>query len=308
MGSCALCPFCCSGCVGAQVKSYLDLTKTGIVVFVLLSAMAGYFLSFPSGGVFLLSHLGLFLLGLYMVSAGSFALNQAQEWARDAVMERTKARPIPAGKMKPWQAWGLGVLLVAAGSLLLYWIEPLSAYLGLLTVLLYNGFYTLFWKRKWTFGAVPGAIPGAMPAVIGFSVHSVDLLAPECVYLFLIMFLWQMPHFWCLAIRYRDDYRLGGFPVLASVLGTDKTLFHIGLYVLVYIGVALVSPWFVKTHVLYLFLVVPFALKVLWEFYLYYRQEAKGSWIRFFLLVNFSLLAFMGAPVFDRLLVSLFGG
>ncbi|MCB0366061.1 MAG: protoheme IX farnesyltransferase [Bdellovibrionaceae bacterium] len=290
------------------MKSYLDLTKTGIVVFVLLSGLAGYFLSFPSGSVFSGIHLLVFMVGLYLISAGSFALNQAQEWERDSVMDRTKGRPIPAGKLKSWQAWTIGICFVGIGTGLLYSIEPLSAFLGLLTVLLYNGFYTLFWKRRWAFGAVPGAIPGAMPAVIGYSVHSVDLLEPGCIYLFLIMFLWQMPHFWCLAIRYREDYERGGFPVLASVLGTDKTLFHIGLYVLVYIGVALVSPWFIKTHILYLLLVVPFAFKVLWEFYLYYRQEAKGSWIRFFLWVNFSLLAFMGAPVFDRLLVSLVGG
>ncbi|MCC7403337.1 MAG: protoheme IX farnesyltransferase [Bdellovibrionales bacterium] len=286
------------------MRSYLDLTKTGIVVFVLLSAAAGYFIARPSGNPLEWSHFALFILGLYMVSAGSFALNQAQEWQRDAVMERTKKRPLPRGVMKSWQAWALGFSYVGVGSLLLYVIEPLAAALGLLTVLLYNVFYTLFWKRKWAFGAVPGAIPGAMPAVIGYSVFSVDLLAPECLYLFLIMFLWQMPHFWCLAIRYKDDYERGGFPVLAAVLGVDKTLFHIGLYVFVYVGVALLSPWFLKTHVLYLFLVVPFALKVLWEFFLYYQQEAKGSWLRFFLWVNFSLLAFIGAPVFDRMIAA----
>ena len=287
------------------MRSYLDLTKTGIVVFVLLSAMAGYALSFPAESSFQVFHFLGFLFGLYLVSAGSFALNQAQEWKRDAVMDRTKERPIPAGKLLAWQAWVIGGAFVVVGSILLFFIEPLSSYLALATVVLYNGFYTLYWKRQWAFGAVPGAIPGAMPAVIGYAVHSPQLLSSECVYLFLIMFLWQMPHFWCLAIRYKEDYRKGGFPVLSAVLGVDKTLFHIGLYVFVYAGVALVSPWFLETHVLYILLVVPFALKVIWEFFKYYQQEAKGSWIRFFLWVNFSLLVFIGVPVFDRFFLSM---
>ena len=104
-----------------------------------------------------------------------------------------------------------------------------SMALGLFTVALYNGLYTLYWKKKWAFGAVPGAIPGAMPVVIGYSANHANVFTPECLYLFLIMFLWQMPHFWSLAIRYKDDYKKGGFPVLPAVIGVPKTLFHIGL-------------------------------------------------------------------------------
>ena len=287
------------------MRSYLALTKLSVVVFVLLSAMSGYTLSFPSDSDFQMFHFFGFLFGLYLVSSGSFTLNQAQEWRQDAVMERTKARPIPSGKFQPWQAWFVGSIFIAVGSILLYFIEPLSAYLSLATVFMYNGLYTLFWKRHWAFGAIPGAIPGAMPAVIGYSAHTSDLLTSECVYLFLIMFLWQMPHFWCLAIRYKEDYRKGGFPVLSTVLGVDKTLFHIGLYIFAYTGVALASPWFLETHIFYILLVIPFALKVIWEFFKYYQQEAKGNWIRFFLWVNFSLLVFMGVPVFDRFFVSI---
>jgi len=290
------------------MKSYLELTKTNIVIFVLLSAMSGYALSFPLSSNFQLLHFLGFLFGLYLVSTGSFALNQTQEWKQDAVMDRTKNRPIPSGKLQPWQAWLIGSGFITIGSILLYFIEPLSAYLGLVTVFMYNCLYTLFWKRYWTFGAVPGAIPGAMPAVIGYSVHTSNLLTSECVYLFLIMFLWQMPHFWCLAIRYKEDYRKGGFPVLSTKLGLNKTLFYIGLYVFVYAGVALVSPWFLKTHVLYVFLVIPCALKVIWEFFKYYHQETKGGWVRFFLWVNFSLLIFISVPVLDRLFMSIVTG
>ncbi|MCB0361729.1 MAG: protoheme IX farnesyltransferase [Bdellovibrionales bacterium] len=282
------------------MKSYWDLTKTGIVVFVIISALAGYFIALPMGMPVDPLQLGQFILGIYLLSAGSFALNQAQEWRRDSVMERTKDRPIPLGKMMPWQAWTLGLLFVFSGLTIIYLLSPLAAKLGLCTVFLYNGLYTLFWKRRWAFGAVPGALPGAMPAVIGYSVNSSDVLVPTCIYMFLILFLWQMPHFWCLAIRYKDDYRAGGFPVLSSAFGVEATLYHIGLYVFAYVGVALVSPWFLKTHMLYVLLVLPISLKVLWEFFRYHRQEGKEGWLRFFLWVNFSMLIFIWAPVADR--------
>ncbi len=282
------------------MKAYFDLTKIGIVFFILISASSGYFLSLQEGSAFYWLHFIQFLLGLYFVSSGSFILNQVQEWKRDSLMPRTHQRPIPLGKVEPWQASFLGVLFVAFGASLLNLQSPLSGLLSLLTVILYNGFYTLIWKRHWVFGAVPGAIPGAMPAVIGYAMHSDRIWDPACIYLFLIMFLWQMPHFWCLAIRYKNDYLAGGFPVLAVARGVETTLFHMGLYVFVYVGVALVSPWFLKTHILYILIVVPVALKVLWEFFVYYSQNEQKGWIKFFLWVNFSLIVFMGVPVADH--------
>ena len=112
----------------------------------------------------------------------------------------------------PWQAYTLGVCFCIAGLCLLYLIGPYPSGLALLTTVLYNVVYTLWWKRRMAFGAVPGAIPGAMPVVIGYSVNTTHIFDPACVYLFLVMFLWQMPHFWALAIRYREDYSSGGVP------------------------------------------------------------------------------------------------
>ena len=239
-------------------------------------------------------------MGLYLISSGSFALNQAQEWRIDSQMPRTKTRPIPSGQFSLLQVYLISFLFIVMGSLALALLHPLTAVLGLATIFLYNITYTLYWKKKWAFGAVPGAIPGAMPVVIGYSVNNQNLLNTECVYLFLIMFLWQMPHFWCLAIRYKDEYQLANIPVLPSVIGVPKTLYHMGLYVFVYVGLALASPWFVPAHVLYLILVIPFALKVVWEFLKYYRSADQKRWLPFFLWVNFSMLVFIIAPVVDK--------
>ncbi|MBC87197.1 MAG: protoheme IX farnesyltransferase [Bdellovibrionaceae bacterium] len=288
-----------------MLKAYFNLTKSGIVIFTLLTGMAGFAGSYTPSESYDWVKLALFLIGLYLISSGSFALNQAQEWRLDSKMERTKERPIPAGVFSTTQAYLIALLFIVMGSFLLALINPTTALLGLITIILYNGFYTLYWKKKWAFGAVPGAIPGAMPVVIGYSVNTPFLLTPDCGYLFLIMFLWQMPHFWCLAIRYKDDYGGVSIPVLPAVIGVPKTLYHMGLYTFVYVALALSSPWFVTAHAMYFVLVIPFALKVIWEFLKYYQSDDQKRWLPFFLWTNFSMLAFIIAPVVDKWLYRL---
>lgn len=282
------------------LSAYLELTKTGIVVFSIVSALAGYAVSFQVGST--LDPLGPILLtvGLYLVAAGAFALNQAQEWRLDAKMPRTQSRPIPKGIFSAGQAYMLGFLLCIFGLLTLALVGEAPMLLALLTVVLYNGVYTMLWKKRWIFGAVPGAIPGAMPVVIGFSANDPNIFKPECIYLFLIMFLWQMPHFWALAIRFRDDYKKGGFPVLPVSLGVERSLYHIGLYVFAYVGVALASPWFLQSHILYLLLAVPISFKLMWAFSVYYRSGGGRGWLPFFLWTNFSLLIYLAVPVMDK--------
>lgn len=278
----------------------MKLTKFGIVLFALVSALAGYAMSFREFQEFDISYPLLLLMGLYFLCSGSFALNQAIEWRLDCLMPRTQSRPIPLGLIAPWQAWLIGFLLLFFGLSVLLVVKPLTAWLALATVIMYNGFYTLYFKRKMAFGAVPGAIPGAMPVVIGYSVNSSNIFSPECLYLFLVMFLWQMPHFWVLAIRFKEDYAKAGFPVLPAVLGNKKTLYHIGLYMFVYAGLALVSPWFLQANVLYLLIVLPLCIKLFYEFFRYFKSHNETQWLPFFLWVNISLLVFIGAPVFDR--------
>jgi len=283
-----------------MLQAYLVLTKSGIIVFAIISALAGYGVSLdPFASFDALTPLFL-IFGLYFVSGGSFALNQAQEWKIDEKMDRTKNRPIPQKIFAPWQAWILGLVWCFIGLLFLFALGPWPAGLAALTIFLYNGVYTLFWKRRWAFAAVPGAIPGAMPVVIGYSVNDSNVWSTESLYLFMVMFLWQMPHFWSLAIRYTKDYQQGGIPVLPSRLGVERTLYHMGLYLITYVGVALSAPWFLHVNLLYLLLVLPISLKLIWEFFRYFQAGAQTSWIRFFLWINLSLLVYLLVPVADR--------
>lgn len=280
---------------------FRDLFKFGIVIFVVLTAVLGYALGFPVEANFSWAHLMLFILGLAAVSCGSFALNQTQEWRLDQKMPRTQGRPIPSGQISVGKAAAMGVVLTILGFVILFFrVSQEAALLAALTVLLYNGLYTIVWKMRTAFAAVPGAIPGAMPGLIGYAAVNNQLSSAPAVYLFLLMFLWQMPHFWSLAIRYKEDYRRGGVPVLPVVYGTAGTLYHSALYMMTYAGLVLLSPFFVEARLFYLVFVWPLTLKVLWEFVRFYRTGGEKGWGRFFLWINVSLLIFLLAPVLDK--------
>lgn len=266
----------------------------------MISGVIGYAVGYPIGESINLAEPITLVIGLYLLSSGSFAINQAQEWRADSNMARTAKRPLPSGSFAISQAYLIGAVLVIGGLFALLLLQPMSALLGLLTIILYNGLYTLYWKKKWAFGAVPGAIPGAMPVVIGYSVCYPQFLRMDLFYLFLVTFLWQMPHFWALAVRYKDDYTNGGFPVLPTQVGSERTLYHIGLYTFAYVGVALAAPLFVNAHVAYLVIIVPLALKVIFEFFKYFHSPEQKRWLPFFLWVNLSMLAFISVPVFDK--------
>lgn len=283
-----------------MLKTYADLTKFGIVVFSVLTGLAGYATGYQVEQVFQWEIFLKTLAGIYFLSSGSLALNQVQEWKLDQQMPRTANRPIASGKIKPAAAGILAVSFIVLGLDFLFAVQPIAGWVGLVCVLLYNFAYTLFWKRKWVFAAVPGAIPGALPVTIGYAAANPDIFNSESVYLFLIMFLWQMPHFWVLAIRYKDDYQKGGIPTLPVALGMHRTLFQIGLYTFVYVGVALAAPMFVHASWIFILLTFPISFKVLLEFWRYYKTEGRERWLTFFMWLNVSMLVFLVIPVIDK--------
>lgn len=282
------------------MKAYLELTKFGIVTFVIFTASGGYLIGHPFSEPFSPLHLTMTLLGLYFLSSGSFALNQYQERHIDIKMARTQKRPLPSGRLTPKQALVFALIYLAIGFALCFYVSLKVGLLGAATVVLYNFFYTLFWKRRSPFGAIPGAIPGAMPFAIGYTAASGIVFDLVNIYFFLIMFFWQMPHFWALALRYQEDYRAGGIPVLPAERGQRVTEYYVGIYTFAYLALALSAPFVLHVSWAYLLVAMPFAFKVLWELFGFLKDPLGKSWLSFFLWTTFSVLVFILVPAIDR--------
>ncbi len=283
-------------------RTYLELSKSGIVTLVLISVLGGYLIGQPMELPFSPPRMLWTLLGVLFLASGSSALNQFQEQAEDASMPRTSGRPLPSGRMKPHQVLAFVAISLGLGLIILDWLDGKLLALGAAAVVFYNGFYTMWWKRRWAYAAIPGAIPGAIPILMGYTAASGNVWTPGGIYLFAILFFWQMPHFWVLALRYQKDYALGNFPTLPVALGEDVTVLQIVLWCLAYIGLALVGPLFLPIRIIYLAITIPMCVWLLWKLRIFVHAEAKTSgkaWLGFFLWVNFSLIIFIAAAALD---------
>ncbi len=279
---------------------YFQLTKFGIVSFVLFTTTGGFLIGCPFQIEFPFKKLIFTLLGIYLLSSGSFALNQYQEKDIDKKMKRTGNRPIPSGRLKPLKALVFSLVFIIFGLIVSFFVSWKVAGLGITTLVLYNIFYTLIWKKKSPFAAIPGAIPGAMPFVIGYTAASGIVFDLTNIYFFLVMFFWQMPHFWALAIRYQEDYKEANIPVLPLKKGLKVTKYYMGLYTLAYLALVLSAPLVVPVGWAYLIIAIPFAFKILWELFVFLENPVGKPWIVFFLWTTFSILVFVMVPAIDR--------
>ena len=192
-------------------EAYYELTKPSITFMILISTALGYFIG--GNGISNYQHFILTLLGSCMISSGAGALNHFAESESDKVMYRTSLRPIPAGIISSKNAMIFGVALILIGSALLYsFINPLTCVLALITALMYLFVYTPLKKLTWLNTSI-GAIPGSLPPIGGW-VASTGSLDPEAWILFAILFLWQHPHFYAIALMFKDDYKKAGLKML----------------------------------------------------------------------------------------------
>src|SRR4051794_26114559 len=197
-----------------RVAAYAELTKPRITFLIVLTSAAGFALA--SRGA--LDYVALFraLLGIALLSSGIATLNQYAERDLDGLMRRTASRPLPSGKLAPWEALAFGAgLTVVAEIYLLVFVNPLSALLGLTVIAGYLFAYTPL-KTRSSLSTVVGAFPGAVPPLIGWTAAT-GSLSIEAWVLFAILFLWQFPHFLAIAWMYREDYSRAGILMLPVV-------------------------------------------------------------------------------------------
>jgi protoheme IX farnesyltransferase len=199
----------------ATIGDYAELTKPRITTMVMFTALVGFVLASPPGSV-RVAGLVSALVGVGLVAAGASALNMLLERHTDARMLRTRQRPLPAGRLRPVEAAGFGVLLTGAGlAHLTLFSGPLSAWVAFATWASYVFLYTPL-KTRTSLATIVGAVPGALPPVIGWAAAR-GTLDPGAWVLFAILFLWQIPHFLAIAWLYREDYARGGLPMLPVV-------------------------------------------------------------------------------------------
>jgi protoheme IX farnesyltransferase len=194
------------------LADFSELVKARLTLLVLLTTAVGYYL----GAVGPINPMALFnaVFGTALAAAGAAALNQWWERRLDALMHRTRSRPIPAGRILPRDALILGCLLSVAGIVYLGLLcNAISAMLAAATIIIYVLAYTPL-KRVSTFNTLIGAVPGALPPVVGWAAATghVEVGAWS---LFAILFFWQMPHFFAIAWMYREDYARAGFEMIS---------------------------------------------------------------------------------------------
>jgi protoheme IX farnesyltransferase len=218
-----------------RAADYLALTKPRLNFLVVATSAAGYYLGAPGGaGAMDLLAMASAVAGTALVAGGAAVLNQVYERDTDALMRRTRTRPLPDGRVAFAEATLFGLALSAAGLALLATRANLTAaLLALATLVVYLIVYTPM-KRWSPLATLVGAVPGALPPLIGWTA-SHGGISPGGASLFAIVFLWQIPHFMAIAWLYRDDYSKAGFPMLPVVepdgrrTGRQAVLYSIAL-------------------------------------------------------------------------------
>jgi len=289
--------------VSARVGAYTELSKFGIVLLVLVSAAAGFMLRARLGAEFPWGQGLLLLLGVMLLSCGASALNQVQERGRDALMTRTGGRPLPSGRLSYAEGLAFSVTGIVSGAAVLWLGAGTTAgVLGLVAAAFYNGVYTPWLKPTSPFAAVPGAIPGAIPPVIGWVAGGGYVTDMGALILFGILFLWQMPHFWALALRYRADYAAGGFPMVSETVGVEGTARLILLYAFGLTAWSLAAPSFGVGGPVALAAAAALGGRLIWLATKFARQpEDQRGWLSLFLFSNVYLLLLLTVMVAERL-------
>ncbi len=223
----------------AKLRDYYRLTKPEVNLLILMTTSAAYYLGLH--GRFRPAGLFNTLAGTLLVASGTATLNQWMERVWDGRMRRTADRPIPSGRIRPGAALLFGILLSLAGGLYLaLWVNRLSSLLAIATLASYLLIYTPL-KRHTPLCTLLGAFPGAMPVLIGWA-GSAAALDRQAFFLFMVLILWQFPHFLAIALMYREDYERAGYRMLPQFDRDSRfTRVEIVAFAVVLVGITAVT-------------------------------------------------------------------
>ncbi|MBU2995204.1 heme o synthase [Cellulophaga baltica] len=253
---------------------FKEITKARLSISVVFSAIAGYLLGAPEIQLYPIL---LLAFGGYCMVGASNTYNQIIEKDLDALMNRTKNRPIPAGRVSVNRALVIAVLLTILGMVSLYFLNPKTAMFGAISIFLYTSAYTPL-KTITPLSVFVGAIPGAIPFMLGW-VAATNEFGIEPGTLFMIQFFWQFPHFWALGWMLDDDYKRGGFKMLPTGKKDRSTALQIIMYTVWMILISII-PAFGITGSLQLSIpaaVIVFVMGLIMLLYAFKLYEKKDN-------------------------------
>ncbi|EMT50079.1 MULTISPECIES: heme o synthase [Brevibacillus] len=220
-------------------KILAQTVKTGIIKSNLIPMFAGLTLALYTYKISpfeKLPEIILAFVGSSLVMGAAGAFNNLYDRDIDSVMERTKNRPTVTGEIEPKTVLWLGIVMTILGLAALAWTTPLAALLGFLGLFFYVVPYTMWTKRRTIYNTEVGSISGAAPPLIGWAAIHPDITHPAILGLFVIMVIWQMPHFYAIAIRKHDEYKAAKVPMLPVVKGVRRTYIQTNVYLVVLIA------------------------------------------------------------------------
>jgi len=272
-------------------KTILSLIKYKVSIAVSFTAITGYLVYTRALDFQLL----IMTLGVFLLASGASALNQVQESKYDAKMDRTKNRPIPMGEISRLNALIVSVLFIMLGLAVFYlFFNVTTVLLGLTNVFWYNFIYTNL-KRITPFAVVPGSLVGAIPALIGWTAAGGYVFDTTIVFIAFFMFIWQIPHFWLLMLKYGKQYEEAGFPTINQTMSPEGLKLVIFIWVVATSVSSIMVPIFLNNVSLFFYLLV-FALNILFVgifVKLSFGKIAELNFRKSFISINVYMMIFM---------------
>ena len=282
--------------------AYVRLTKPRIVGLLVVTTIPAMILAeqgMPSGWLILVT-----VVGGSIVAGGANAMNMYFDRDIDALMLRTRGRPLPSGQVEPEKAFLYGLLLAAIGFLLLQtFANLLAATLTIGALVFYVVVYTILLKRKTSLNIVIGGAAGAAPPLIGWAAVTGEIALPALI-MFAIVTAWTPPHFWALSLNYSSDYKRAGVPMLPVVAGEDETKRQIMLYSLLLVAITFLLPIWSAAGVIYLGAAAVLGAGFLYYAYQLYRNFSMASSAALFKYSIAYLALLFGAIAVDGLIAA----
>ncbi|MFC5451189.1 heme o synthase [Paenibacillus aestuarii] len=261
-------------------KVLFESIKIGIIKSNLIAMVAGLSMAMFIHKISFFDKIGnmmLALIGSVFVIGAAGIFNNLYDRDIDTVMERTKNRPTVSGIVNVWSGLFIGSWIALGGLIALYIASPLSALFGFLGLFIYVVPYTIWTKRRTVYNTEVGSLSGAMPPLIGWAAISPDILHPGAIALFALMVIWQMPHFYAIAIRRMEEYRAANIPMLPVVKGIRRTYVQMNIYLVALFLCSFLfwsfNPYIAVTNAI---------LSLAWFILSIsgYRRKEEGKWAR----------------------------